>query len=510
MRRSSFFVVSLAAALVACGSSSTPATNGDNDSGPGASDAGPDTSFPVADSGGDTGNPNPDTGTPDTGVDSGPFVQAAHPAFPILIDQGGVVLHTPKIVTVTFPGDADKATYESFGATAANNTWWDTIRQGYCETGSTTNCVGDGPAGTSIELTTAPATTYSDAQDPTAASTLKTFIKTLIPSKIPLPDAQTILAFYFPTTTTITLNGNSSSCQQFGGYHNSMTIGTTTFTYAVLPECAAQMGQTLTVAQETIFAASHEFAEAATDPYVTATSSGFYLNFNDNAILPWNGSGGGEAGDMCVDSLGLGQDETTEGSFTVQRIWNNAAALAGGDPCVPAITRPYFNVAPDQWLVTANPGGAEVTMMATAFSDKPTSAWTIRGYDLNASQLPDGGIDANPYLSFTVNGVAKTTVNNGDRVKIGVTLHQDPGPLTQSVGGAIGWILSSDGATIGTSKYAQFWPILVTSPADAVDAGLDTVDAAQDMPIPRRTPRMPVLTSNQRDNLIRAIRAREQ
>ncbi len=518
MRPSGPILVLFCAALLSCSSSSTPSGDNAGDAGPLlGSDAGSDATMgSPGDAGSDSGR---EGGMSDAGVDAGPitgndggndasvaadsgsesgsgvdasFVEAPHPSLPILINNGGVVLHTPKIVTITFPGDADMATYQAFGATATNNAWWDAIRKDYCDFGSSSSCVGDGPPGTSVELTTPPAASYADSQDPTATVSLKSFIQSLIPATIPQPDAQTLLAFYFPTSTTITLD-SAKSCQAFGGYHNSMTVNGVTFAYAIMPECAAAPQQTLTVAQETILAASHEFAEAATDPF---TPNAYYLNFNDPAIAPWNALAGGEVGDMCFDLLGLRQDETTENGFIVQRSWSNLHALAGLDPCVPAAAAPYFSIAPEMWLLTATPGGPPVTMQGDAFSEAATAAWIVHGDDDNATQA-----NPNPYLTITFNGAKTATVQNGDKVTIGVTLNQDPGALTGTVGGAIGLIISADGPTVATSTKGHVWPFMVTSPADALDAGLNMVDAAQDLPR-----RMQAMTSDQRSKVQRMLR----
>src|SRR5208282_5681959 len=88
--------------------------------------------------------------------------------------------------------------------------------------------------------------------------------------------------------------------------------------------------------------ASHEFIETATDG--SNQSFSFYLNLNDPATWGWDDVLGGEVADLCVDQFGLGQDETTENGFTVQRIWSVTNASAGMDPCVPVPAgEVYFN-----------------------------------------------------------------------------------------------------------------------------------------------------------------------
>jgi hypothetical protein len=430
--------------------------------------------------------------------------EASHPALPLLVEQGVGVLTAPKIVTVTFPGDANAVQLEAFGATVTNNSWWDTVRKGFCDPGSTTSCLGDGPSGTKVELTTAPAATYTDSSTGQTPSSLQTFIQGLIPAAIPQPDAQTMLVFYFPSTTTIMLDGQSS-CSVFGGYHNSMTVGGTRFAYAVVNECPPMTGTTRTPLQETTLEASHEILEAATDPAQIQTSNGqevgYYLNLTDPSILPWNAVAGGEAGDLCLDFLGLGQDATTEGGFTVQRIWSNAAAAAGGDPCVPAVADTYFNVAPETWLLATDVGGS-ATFTADAFSTAAIADWNVEGYDLNATSAAN----LSPYLAITVNGAQRTTVKNGDKVAVKVTLKQDPSNLSayDATLGAVGLLVSYNGDPTNpkTATAGHFWPFLVTSNADAVDSGLNTADAAAEEPIRPPPLRM---TRDARANLARAF-----
>jgi hypothetical protein len=416
-----------------------------------------------------------DSGASYFDTDAGPLPpftgEAPHTPLPQLVDQGGPVLTAPQIVTITFPGDPQAAILQPFGETLTQSSWWDAVRAGFCETGSTTSCVGDGPAGTSVVLTTAPALSYTDSSLG-GASTLQTYITSLLASgAVPPPTDQSILVFYFPSTTSIAFGGDSS-CVDFGGYHNSMTYQGTTFTYAIVPECTAQTGRNLTTVQSITFSASHEVLEAATDPIVTGATAGFYLNFSDPTILPWNNFLGGEAGDLCVDDVLLSQDETTEGGYTVQRIWSNAQAAAGHDPCIPNPgTIPYFNVAPeyDAQIVEMNVGET-TTIVADAFSDGAISDWYLDALDLDGTAG-----NPSPYLTLKVNGAPATRTNNGAKVTISITLNQDPSALlAEGRFGATAILRSvnSLSPTTNPPTAGHLWPFVVTTPADALDAGL--------------------------------------
>jgi hypothetical protein len=403
----------------------------------------------------------------------------SHAALPQLVDQGGPVLTAPRVITVTFPGDVDAVELGAFGAQATHNAWWDTVRQGFCASGA---CVGDGPTGAAARLTDAPATSYTDSSHDDS-SELKTFIRAqLAGGNIPQPDAQTIVAVYFPQTTTITLDG-AESCSEFAAYHATMTSGDVRFMYVVVNDCPEDpgyRGPPRTKLQERTFAASHEIIEAATDPFITSTTSGFYLDATDPSGLPWNNLAGGEAADLCEDLVGLGQDQTSEGGFTVTRVWNDTAARSGGDPCVPASGAAYFNAAPEKWLLEI-PVGGSATFTAEAFAPAATSEWILFGGDFNATED-----DPSPYLSVTIGGARSATVKAGERVTVTVKLVQDPANLPDypDVYGATGLLVSADDPRRPT--VAHVWPFLVTTPDGAKSSGLGRVDPTARMRVQRR------------------------
>jgi|HubBroStandDraft_1064217.scaffolds.fasta_scaffold110442_1 hypothetical protein len=410
-----------------------------------------------------------DAGQKDSGVhasDAG-FTEAHHPGLPQLLVQGGAVLTAPLLVTVTFPSDPNATELDLFGETATNNPWWNTIRTGFCATPAT--CVGDGPAGISVQLTSAPASSYADASDPTSSSQLRTYLNGLIAGgALPAPTSQTNYVLHFPSTTTISLDG-SVVCQDLAAYHDYGTYGGMNYAYAVAPECPGSP------IADTIFWSSHEIVEATTDPFPYMTS-GYWLNLMDPNILPWlNSVGGGEAADLCYDSWQIGQDQAKENGFTVERIWNNEAAAAGHNPCVPESTAPYFNAAPDKWLLTADVGSS-ASFTATVFSDSPIEGgWSLSGYDYQAS------LGTTAYMKVLINGAASAKVNNGDTVTVSVTLLQDTSGLTASnqYPAAVGWLISYLGP-VSTPTAAHYWPFMITSPADAASSGLACLDPTED------------------------------
>jgi hypothetical protein len=420
--------------------------------------------------GGTSRHPPPSgTGGEPSSSGGGPFSEAAHSPLPQLKYQGGLLLAAPEIVTVTFAGDANADALEAFDDDIVASAWWKTVTSGFCDGGGT--CVGTGSSGGHVRLTTPPATSYTDA---TAGgpSTLQLFLSDQIGAGLlPPTGTNTLYVIYFPGSTGITLSEGgaqtATSCREFNGYHNAILAqGAPGIPYVVVPECAPEQGSNLDALQALTFAASHEILEGATDPFQTTLTPGqqtptlgYYLDLNDNTVLGWDLLAGGEAGDLCVDVTGLHQDEATADGYTVQRIWSNANAAKGIDPCSPTPAGDiYFNVAPEgsSSFIVLDVGGT-ATFEVDGFSTEAIPAWTLEGVDWITSQ----GKLKSPLLSFSFNGEAMATIGNGSKVQVTVTLDADPGQY----GGAEGLLLSVAGPVTAPTA-AHVWPILVVTPAE--------------------------------------------
>lgn len=385
---------------------------------------------------------------------TGPFVEAAHAPLPQVVFHGGPMLTTPKIVTVTFPGEANADALEAFGDTITTTDWWAAATSSLCN--DTGNCIGQGTSGGHVRLTSPPAASYSDATGG-GTSTLQVYIAGLVQSGLlPAPDANTLYVFYFPASSLITLTESNtqivSSCNQFQAYHNTFESQTmSAVAYAIVQECAPAAG--LTPLQALTFQASHEIVEASSDP--AQQTLGYYLDLTDTSVLGWDLVIGGELADLCVDVSGLHQDRTAADGYTLQRIWSNANAARGIDPCIPSLAPDvYFNVAPTSSYFVLRVGG-QTTFELDAFSTAATDPWTVEAIDWATEQ----GMVKAPLLNFSFNGASTATVTNGDKVAVTVSLNADPGQLRGAEG-----VFFSVAGSLTAPTAAHIWPILVVTP----------------------------------------------
>jgi hypothetical protein len=174
------------------------------------------------------------------------------------------------------------------------------------------------------------------------------------------PDGATVFVLYLSPGTEVVDSENrlNCGCSELSGVH--FAYGTGGDEIAIVQRCSTSDVDALTTT------ASHEILESVTNP---TNNTGFV---EPRPFPPWSGSAwaGNELADICVLT------RIHEGEWEYQRSFSNAAALLGGDPCVPALTEPYYNVtAPEDWY--AVPVGGTVTVPLTGWSTAPRDDWFV-------------------------------------------------------------------------------------------------------------------------------------
>ena len=150
----------------------------------------PVTSAPDGGAGGTT----PDAGGTGGG-DAGSAYPAPHPAMPQVVSQKGPVMASPKVVEITFQGDALQADLDTFVTQlAAATSYWSGATAEYG--------VGALTASAPQHLAETPAATLTDAE-------VQQWLTTKINGGggFPQPDADTLYLVFYPATTTVTLDG---------------------------------------------------------------------------------------------------------------------------------------------------------------------------------------------------------------------------------------------------------------------------------------------------------------
>jgi hypothetical protein len=523
-------LVSPALAVPACGSSN-PITGGNPDAGPTVDSSAPtvDSSLGATDSGPGVPDAAVDTAAPATAdsgilgdncpaVDAGPFVEGPHGPLPTTVYSGGGILEAPQIITFTFPTTPGIPTLEAFGRTITTTQWFADVTKDFCINDGGT-CITAGAPGIPVEMTVAAAPVYVDmmGQGTAPAGTgvdLDSFINQQVAAAvaaktIPAPGPNSLYAFYFPPSSTISFGppsgGGGESCSAFGGYHSNITYtdGTTQIAYAIMPNCPS--GDPVADLNYVTLAASHEVIEATTDPI---PGGGWYLDqyFGGDAGPtqaqyrndPWaQADSFGEVGDNCESILlstwWIDGGAPEGGSFEVQRIWSPAAAALGHNPCIPVPAgESYYNASTDKVLYVADVG-TSFTVNVSPFSDIARAAWRLDAVDWTPTQSTNAQGGPLQYLSLEFVGGADggndissyLCANNNTPVQLKVTLLADP--AADNTLGQNGWpeadgvVVSADvdawftaplpdGGSYQTFPY-QPWPFAVVTPAIAAAIG---------------------------------------
>jgi hypothetical protein len=428
----------------------------------------------------ETGTPVKDSGSP--AVDA-PVEAAGSPAFiptdvPQVENQGGPVMTAPKVVPIFYAADdaTTVASIKDFVSKLPHSSYWMGFTSEYG--------VGDVTAEAPIVLTDTLPQYWDDSQ-------IQAFLAAKLNAgdpAFPAPDANTIYAFFFPPNVTITTLGtpdsdagdaaappaSATSCTGFGGYHDNITLANNMdVAYAVVPRCATfgPLGGIDAITGP----ASHELAEAATDPFPSTNPA--FLTVDAPHSYWTRLLGGGEVGDMCAQEDSSFVKFPPDVPYVVQRIWSNKAALAGTDSCMPTPAgNVYFNtypVMPDMITyssrgVTTTSKGIEIAVGASRVvefdlaSTAPTSGpWTVK--------IIDSSSTGDTYLSAAFMECGGAATCSGEN---GVKLHATITVVSAGRRGTEPFLIES---TLPSGVYA-LWAGLVGTPTEGgapppMDAG---------------------------------------
>jgi hypothetical protein len=364
---------------------------------------------------------------------------ADHTPVPPVAYHGGPVISHPQLITITYQDDTNTAVDQAFDEWIIQSKWLETIGADYgVSLGSNMNVVLPGSAPTSLQ--------DSDVQNILVALIADGGLPApVVPDGGGVPDQ--LYMFWFPYTTTISGTSLGVSCQSFGAYHNEDDVGVTPFAYAVIPTCDPYSPYYQEVS------ASHELAEASSDPLVQTAPAYTSNSFNNGWI--------GEIGDLCTpfDSFYLLDGGTY---MAVQRIWSNSAVEdAGTQPCIPAAPMAYAALTPDGGINL--PNACDSTAVEACTSVFPVTAGQTYDLELTgwisqpsvaaavivvpygvASLLP---VEFNPNLTMD-----RYNFHNGDVAHL--TVGVPSGTPSQSV--TVFTVLSG----FDNDNYA-YWPIVL-------------------------------------------------
>jgi hypothetical protein len=362
-----------------------------------------------------------DAGLPDAGGgDAGPFVVGAHQVYPVVPTNGGPVLASPKLVTVTFAADPQAGGREAFDDWVIGSQWY---------------------AAWSPEYGVMPATHLARARLNLTAPTSVTetsvgsmLLDLIADGGLPGPSAGDVLyEVYLPPGTSATFGGAPTCFLHLGvdfvaGFHWEATRGATRIPFAVVPYCAD--GGISESDGGVEFSASHELAEGCTDPFPLSATAYQLEDGSAWSQLP------GEVGDLCQAM------QIDEAGHRLQRIWSNASAADGGAPCVPALPEPFYSASLTPQGPLSISAGSSSVLTVQGWSTSAVSDWSLTYRAFAHGVLPTVTLDA-------------TVLNNG-------------GTATATVSVPVGAPSGAQGLVFVYSSRSttdiSFWPVLIQVP----------------------------------------------
>ncbi len=291
-------------------------------------------------------------------------------SMPNLVYKGGHIISNVKVVPVLWGPDVYAETQQRIGGfykTLVVSSYFDSLNE-YDTTRSNGTMQTFGMGTSDKVYTITPINQNGTLSESELAGEIAAQVAA---GSLPAPDNNTLYMLHFAPNFVLT-EGGSSDCSQPGGafcaYHSNGHIGAQIFRFGAMPDMSqggCSMGcasnPNLTPFEVLTDNASHEFAEAITDP--------------DNATGWYDGqpadpaSGHAENGDICAN---LFDDSATiadgdGGVYVLQREWSNQYK-----GCIVS-KNDVYSIDFDVPKPTVTPGG---TVVVTATLGQPTNAIT--------------------------------------------------------------------------------------------------------------------------------------
>lgn len=309
-----------------------------------------------------------------------------HVAFPEVTTRDGALLSPLRLVTLVAGNDTqDAPVLFAFSTGVGASRWWNRIAPEYHLQGVTDAADLIGPPITT-DVTDHDVFTYITSAVDTGGG--------------PARDGHTLYLLYLPSGINVIRNGApNADCSKFGGYH--VRYGTRGDNLAVIQRCT----ESFPIENMTVIA-SHEIVEAATDP----DGLGYALP-QIAARVPWTEDiwnafdlhGDAELGDLCEGAFWV------EGQSVYQRIWSNAAARSGGDPCIPELSDPFYDTSFAQDWYPVSPGGT-ITIPVAGWATYGVQPWGLAAFVQSSTSD----------FSATFAGGASQTLSDGESVDLSV------------------------------------------------------------------------------------------
>ncbi len=320
-------------------------------------------------------------------IPAGPDASTPIARYPAVPFNSGPVLKTAQLQLVSYAGDARAADIDAFLETLVQSGWLPTTTGEY---GVTT--VTHAKAVT-LAATAAAAVVLTDVR-----TSVSGWVKDGTLSTAAQGEAPYLYVVLLPDGTSLTsMTGNACASNPGTGLHDETDDPGAGFPFIALPSCPPRFSAFLSRTDAMELDLARLLVDTLTDPSPRA-EPGYALT---DISSPWYALGS-EVGDFCWGRL------VVESGFHLQRVWSNAAAAAGGEPCLPTSGAAFgVGVTPDVLqTMTVN---APITFAVKGWSTGTVDDWTLSA----APWVGDFPISAS---------LDKTTLNDGLSAQLTITI----------------------------------------------------------------------------------------